>query len=80
MSDIAFGILLLSLGLGMTWLTVLQYRRRDASGETIFDVVGAIIPALERPMFWASTVFVGLLAIIALIGAGAFFMRALSLD
>lgn len=80
MRDVAFGFFLLFIGLSLAWLTVHQYRRREAFGETVFDLVGAIFPALERPMFWASTIFLGVLAVLPLVGAGAFFVRALGLS
>jgi hypothetical protein len=78
--DVAFGLFLLFLGLGLTWITVLQYRRREVTGETIFDLVGAAVPPLKQPMFWISTLFLGLLAVFPLVGSVAFFMRALGID
>jgi hypothetical protein len=77
--DVAFGLFLLALGLSMTWLTVMQIRTREVTGETIFDLAGAVIPPLKRLMFWASTIFLGLLAVVPLIGAVAFFMKAMGL-
>lgn len=71
MSDVAFGLFLLCVGLGCGCLAVLQFRAREPAGETIFDLVGAIFAALERPMFWASTAFLALLAAVALAGAAA---------
>ena len=47
--------------------------------ETLFDVVGAVIPPLKPLMFWVSTVFLGLLAVVALIGAVAHLMMAMGL-
>lgn len=80
MRDVAFGLFLLCGGLGLAWITVVQFRSRDPSGETIFDLVGAIIPALKRPMFWASTAFLGVLAAVSLVGAAVFFTSALGLS
>ena len=80
MGDVAFGLLLLSLGLLTTWLAVMQVRTRNVTGETIFDLVGAVIPPFRRPMFWASTIFLGLLAVVALVGAAAFFMKGMGLS
>ncbi len=80
MRDVAFGLFLLAGGLFMTWLTVMQIRTREVTGETIFDLAGAVIPPLKRPMFWASTIFLGLLAVVPLIGAVAFFMKAMGLS
>jgi hypothetical protein len=79
-SDVAFSLFLLCAGLGLARLTVAQFRTREATGETIFDVGGAIFPALKRPMFWASTAFLGLLAAVGLVGAAAFFVRALGVS
>lgn len=79
MRDLAFGLFLLALSLFMTWLTVMQIRTRAVTGETIFDLSGAVIPPLKRLMFWASTIFLGLLAVVPLIGATAFFMKAMGL-
>ena len=79
MRNVAFGLFLLALGLFMTWLTVMQIRTREATGQTIFDLAGAVIPPLERLMFWASTILLGLLAVVELIGAVAFFMKAMGL-
>jgi hypothetical protein len=78
--DVAFGLLLLALGLSMTWLTMMQVRTREVTGETIFDLAGAVIPPLERLMFWASTIFLGVLAVVPLIGSVAFFMKAMGLS
>lgn len=80
MRDVASGLFLLALGLFMSWLTVMQIRTREVTGETIFDLAGAVIPPLKRPMFWASTIFLGLLAAVALIGAIVFFMMAMGLS
>jgi len=77
--DVAFGLFLLVLGLFISWLTVMQIRTRQVSGETIFDLAGAVIPPLRRPMFGASTIFLGVLAVVPLIGAVAFFMKAMGL-
>jgi hypothetical protein len=79
-SDVAFGLFLLLVGLAMAGITVLQFRSREPAGETIFDLVAAIFPAVERPMFWASTAFLGLLAAVALVGAAIFFMSALGVS
>lgn len=76
MRDVGFGLLLLFLGLGLGWVTVQQHRKREPTGETIFDLVGATIPALKRPMLWASSLFLGLLAVVALIGAVVHFAKA----
>lgn len=78
--DVAFGLFLLVMGLFLAWLTVMQIRTRDVTGETIFDLVGTVIPPLRRPMFWASTIFLGLLAVVGLTGAVAFFMKATGLS
>ena len=80
MRDVAFGLFLLAAGLFMSWLTLMQVRTREVTGETVFDLVGAVIPPLKRPMFWASTVFLGLLAVVTLIGAVAFFLSAMGLS
>lgn len=80
MRDVAFGLFLLVGGLFLAWLAAMQIRTRDVTGETIFDLVGAVIPALRRPMFWASTIFLGLLAVVGLTGAVAFFMKAMGLS
>jgi hypothetical protein len=80
MSDIAFGLFLLVAGLFLTLLTVAQVRAREVTGENIFDLAGAIIPPLRWPMFWASTIFLGLLAVVTFIGAVAFFMKAMGLS
>ena len=77
--DVGFGLVLLAVGLFMTWLTVMQIRTQEVTGETLFDLVGAVIPPLKPLMFWASTIFLGLLAVVGLIGAGAFFMKATGL-
>jgi hypothetical protein len=58
----------------------MQIRTRDVTDDTIFDLVGAIIPPLRRPMFWASTIFLGLLAVVALIGAAVFLAKAMGLS
>ena len=79
MRYIGLGLFLLALGLFLAWLTVMQIRTREVTGETLFDVVGAVIPPLKPLMFWASTIFLGLLAVVGLIGAGAFFMKATGL-
>jgi hypothetical protein len=63
----------------MAWLAVMQIRTREVTGETIFDLVGAVIPPLNGVMFWASTIFLGLLSAVALIGAVAFFGKAMGL-
>ena len=78
--DIAFGLFLLVMGLFLAWLTAMQIRTRDVTGETIFDLVAAVIPPLRRPMFWASTIFLGLLALLGFTGAVAFFMKAMGLS
>ena len=80
MRNVAFGLFLLSLGLSMTWLTVMQISKREVTGETIFDLVGAVVPTLNRPMFWASTMFLALSAVVPLIGAVAFSMKAIGLS
>ena len=80
MRDVAFGLFLLAVGLFMGWPTVMQVRTREVTGETIFDLAGAVIPPLKRPMFWASTTFLGHLAVVALIGAVAFFLKATGLS
>ena len=64
----------------MTWVTVMQIRKREVTGETIFDLVGAVVPPLSRPMFWASTMLLALGALLPLIGAVAFFMQAIGLS
>jgi hypothetical protein len=74
--DVGSGLLLLLLGLGLGWVTVQQHRTREPTGETIFDLVGATIPGLKRPMLWASSLFLGLLAVVALIGAVVHFAKA----
>jgi hypothetical protein len=76
-SDVAFGLFLLVVGLFMTGLTVMQIRTREVTGENVFDLAGAVIPPLKRPMFWASTLFLGLLAVVGLMGAVAFLMKAI---
>jgi hypothetical protein len=76
---IGLGLFLLTLGLFLAWLTVMQIRTREVTGETLFDVVGAVIPPLKPLMFWVSTVFLGLLAVVALIGAVAHLMMAMGL-
>lgn len=78
--DVAFGLFLLAVGLFMVWLTVMQIRTREVTGETVFDLVGTVIPPLKRPMFWASTIFLGLLAVVGLIGAVVFFTTAMGLS
>jgi hypothetical protein len=50
-SDVAFGLFLLAVGLSLTGLTVMQIRTREVTGENIFDLAGAVIPPLKRPMF-----------------------------
>lgn len=80
MRDVAFGLFLLAVGLFMVWLTVMQIRTREVTGETVFDLVGTVIPPLKRPMFWASTIFLGLLAVVGLIGAVVFFTTAMGLS
>lgn len=77
MSDVAFGLFLLCVGLVLGGLATFQLRFGEATGQTIFDVVGAIFPSLKRPMLWASTAFLGLLAAVALAGAAAFLISAL---
>jgi hypothetical protein len=79
-TDVVFGLFLLAAGLFMTWLTAMQIRTREVTGETLFDLAGAAIPALKRPMFWASTILLGLLAVVTLVGAGAFFTKAMGLS
>ena len=79
MRYIGLGLFLLALGLFLAWLTVMQIRTREVTGETLFDVVGAVIPPLKPLMFWVSTVFLGLLAVVALIGAVAHLMMAMGL-
>ncbi len=79
MRYIGLGLFLLTLGLFLAWLTVMQIRTREVTGETLFDVVGAVIPPLKPLMFWVSTVFLGLLAVVALIGAVAHIMMAMGL-
>lgn len=79
MRYIGLGLFLLTLGLFLAWLTVMQIRTREVTGETLFDVVGAVIPPLKPLMFWVSTVFLGLLAVVALIGAVAHLMMAMGL-
>ena len=79
MRYVGLGLFLLALGLFLTWLTLMQIRTRQVTGESIFDVVGAIIPPLKPLMFWVSTVFLGLLAVVALIGAVAHLMMAMGL-
>ena len=76
MRDVGIGLALLCLGVFLTWVTVQQYRTRQPTGETIFDVVGAVIPALRQPMFWVSLVFLGLLSVTTLVGSAAFFLKA----
>jgi len=76
--DVASGLFLLALGLPMAWLTVMQIRKREVAGVTFFDLAGAAIPPLRRPMFWASTIFLGLLTAVALIGAVVFFTTAMA--
>ena len=79
MRYVGLGLFLLALGLFLTWLTLMQIRARQVTGETIFDVAGAVIPPLKPLMFWASTVFLGLLAVVALIGSVVHFMVAMGL-
>ena len=79
MRYVGLGLFLLALGLFLTWLTLMQIRTRQVTGESIFDVVGAIIPPLKPLMFWASTVLLGLLAVVALIGSVVHFMVAMGL-
>jgi hypothetical protein len=79
-SDLAFGLFLLAAGLFMTGLTVMQIRTREVTGENIFDLAGAAMPPLKRPMFWASTLFLGLLAVLTLIGALAFLMKTMGVS
>ena len=79
MRYVGLGSFLLALGLGLTWLTLMQIRTRQVTGETIFDVVGAVVPPLKPLMFWASTVFLALLAVVALIGSAVHFMMAMRL-
>ena len=79
MRDVGFGLLLLVLGIGLSWVTVQQHRTRQPTGETVFDLIGAAIPVLKRPMLWASTLFLGLIAVVALIGAVAHFAKAAGL-
>ena len=79
MRYVGLGSLLLAGGLFLAWLTFMQIRTRQVTGETIFDVVGAVVPPLKPLMFWASTVFLGLLAVVALIGSAVHFMMAVGL-
>jgi len=69
MSHVGLGLFMLAIGLGVAWMAVMQIRTRDVTGENIFDLAGAVIPPLRKPMFWASTIFLGLLAAVALTGA-----------
>ena len=80
MKGAGFGLFLLVTGLFLAWLTAMQIRTRDVTGENIFDLVGTIIPPLKRPMFWASTIFLGLLAVVALSGATVFLAKAMDLS
>jgi hypothetical protein len=72
-------LFLLALALFLMWLTLMQIRTRQVTGETFFDLVGAVIPPLKPLMFWASTIFLGLLAVVALIGSVVHFMVAMGL-
>ena len=80
MRDIAIGLFLLLMGAVLGWATMMQHRTREPSGETVFDIVGAVVPILKRPMLWLSTLFLGLLAVVALIGAMAFLMKAMGFE
>jgi hypothetical protein len=76
MRDVGTGLFLLFIGSVLIWYVVAQHR----TGENIiapFDVVAAKHPALKFPLIWASTIVIGFLGLIPVMGAGAIFMKAL---